>query len=350
MFYFIFFFTKLCLYNIKVAVDALCIILKLVKPPKETRVRRMIDVINQQTNGKINESEIALNLKRPGFRADNSWHLYEPNFLSNFYDYSEADEKKWTQTEFLDKSYWGYYCWPNQIKTVVNKRAKFGSGKFDKAIQPVKERFTNDPHFIEKFIALSTIEESRGNEKFEKKRFYLFKSLFRNFGCTEIFNGVYEHLTRLIKDRESKTHECSHKFAAELLSGLIRGSKYWPLEQLKQLWTRLKIILDLVMENVTTETVKLWTACFSTISEDQDPRRMTFYLNYLFDFAKNLFKQNDAGEVSATSFQQSSFLQIIGSSLNQMEWRIPSFWSDLLSIFLANMSHPYKAIREKNST
>lgn len=332
------------------AVDAICIILKLVKPPKETRIRRTVEVIKKQMNEKIDESHIALNVNRPGFRTDNKWHLYDSNFLSNLYDESIDDQEKWDKTEFLDKSYWGYYCWPNQIKTVANKRSKFGLGEFDKAIRPVKERFGDDPKFVEKFIALSTIEESKGNEKFDKKRFYLFKSIFRNFGGVEIFNGLYEHLTRLIKDRESKTHECSHKFAAELLSGLIRGSKYWPLVQLKQLWKRLKIILDLVMENVTTETVKLWTVCFSTVSEDQDPRRMTFYLNYFSDFAKKLFKPNECGEVGATSFQQSSFLQLIGSSLNQMEWRIPSFWSDLLNIFLANMSHPYKAIREKNAT
>jgi hypothetical protein len=52
--------------------------------------------------------------------------------------------------------------------------------------------------------------------------------------------------------------------AAELISGLIRGSKYWPLDDLKQMWAKLKVILDLVIENISTENIKLWLMCFST--------------------------------------------------------------------------------------
>ena len=163
----------------------------------------------------------------------------------------------------------------------------------------------------------------------------------------------------LIADKQSQTHECSHKLAAEMLSGLIRGSKYWPFSQLADLWANLKPLLDSLMENLTTETLKLWFTCFSNAFEDQDPRRLTFYLNYFGELArKMLFRGKEDKDdfvivnsavvdaASPSSFQQTSCLNLLGA-FSQLEWRAQLFWSNLADLLQANMSHPYKAIREK---
>ena len=76
--------------------------------------------------------------------------------------------------------------------------------------------------------------------------------------------NIYEHLTILVSDKQIQTHECSHKLAAELIAGLIRGSKYWHLDELKSMWSKLKVIFDLIIENISTENIKLWLMCFST--------------------------------------------------------------------------------------
>jgi hypothetical protein len=119
------------------------------------------------------------------------------------------------------------------------------------------------------------------------------------------------------------------------------------------MWTELKQVLDLAVENITNENINLWVNCFSVAFEDQDPRRMTFYLQYFTDLTLRIFGKEDASqetetEASTSSFQQTSCLQLL-ASLNQLEWRIPSFWSGLFEVFTNNLGHPYKAIREKNS-
>jgi hypothetical protein len=81
---------------------------------------------------------------------------------------------------------------------------------------------------------------------------------------------------------------------------------------------------------------------------------MSFYLNYFNDLANKIFgslnKETENESNSATtSFKQSSCLQLL-SALSQQEWRIPVFWSNLFEIFMNNMNHPYKAIREKNAS
>ncbi len=141
--------------------------------------------------------------------------------------------------------------------------------EYELALRPIVDRFKNDTHFFEKFIKLSTIEESKGNEKFDKKKFMFFKSLFRNFGTSSIIQNLFDHLHKLVNDKQQQTQECSHKLAAEIISGLMRGSKYWPYTDLQQLWLKLKLIFDQVVENLTSENLKLYYNCFSTAFEDQ---------------------------------------------------------------------------------
>ena len=253
----------------KVAIDALCVIQKMVKIKKQTKEYDTVELIRQETNNELNESQITINKPNPGYRQDNKWLFFTPNFI-NTNNMDSVDDDKWNNTKFLDKSYWGYYCWPSKLNVNLNKRDNYTtnvnsgkSGDYNDAVKPLREKFQNDAEFVKKFIKLSIIEESKGNEKFDKKRFYFFKALFRNFGTSEIFNNLYEHLNRLITDKDTQTQECSHKLAAELICGLIRGSKYWPLADLKVLWSKLKPLFDLVMENISTENLKLWYSCFS---------------------------------------------------------------------------------------
>ena len=220
--------------------------------------------------------------------------------------------------------------------------------EYELALRPIVERFKNDPQFFDKFVKLSTIEESKGNEKFDKKKFMLFKSLFRNFGTSSIIQNLFDHLNKLVNDKQQQTQECSHKLAAEIISGLMRGSKYWPYPDLQELWSKLKVIFDQVIDNLTSENLKLYYNCFSTAFEDQDPRRMTFYINYFVDLTLKMF-DNSNDNNKYTSFQQTSCLHIL-ISFGQFEWRIQSFWHKLMNLFMKQMDHTYKTIREKIGT
>jgi len=220
---------------------------------------------------------------------------------------------------------------------------------FKSVIRPILKRFYKEPEFVDKFIRYATIEESKGSETFDKKRFHLFKALFRNFGTVGIFNGLFTHLERLVTDREQSTHESNHKLAAELVAGLIRGSKYWPLTDLKEMWAELKKILDIVVKNLSTVSLGMWIQCLSTSFEDQDPRRMTFYLNYFQELFLNTLMDLKLVSMDSnsqkSSFEATSVLQLI-SAFSQFEWRIPTFWASLLPALQQNMSSANKLVRD----
>jgi proteasome activator subunit 4 len=246
-----------------IGIDVMCILFKMIKFKKQVNSYDILKLIKEKSGENLQDS---ISQICPGYRSDNKWHLYNPNFINPNEKDSNTDQQTWNDAKFLDKSYWGYYSWPtSKIDIPSNLRSNLNSEtcEYSAAIKYVKDKFQFDGEFVKKFIKLSTIEESKGNEKFDIKKFYFFKSLFRNFGNTDIFNNLYENLRLLICDKHSQTHESSHKLASELLSGLIRGSKYWSLSDLKVLWSNLKPILDLIFENISTENIDLWYSCFS---------------------------------------------------------------------------------------
>lgn len=352
------------------------------KPVKQIRRVRMLDIVRQKT-GLTDPSDVYLNRPRPGYRLDNQWHLFDPNYIdTTTSEASESERSKWNESAFMEKSYWGYYCWPNEMNITQSKRdwyvsesgawssSEFASSEisYQRSMKPIVDRFRYDAEFVKKLIRLSIIEEAKGDEKFDKKRFYLFKALFRNFGCPEIVHSLFEHLETLITDKDTNTHECSHKLAAEIVSALIRGSKSWPLERLKPLWQRLRPLLDKLIDNISTDNVKLWYNCFSNSFEDQDPRRLVFYINFFTQLTLRMFSStslspslssssspsspsssSDVQQQQISSIQQASCLQFL-SALNQFEWKIPKFWNGVVDLLMSNMSHPYKSIREKNSS
>jgi proteasome activator subunit 4 len=346
----------------KIAIDCVCIIMKMVKFKKEIVTYDTADLIREQTKGALSNEDLKfITQPCPGFRSDNQWHHYNYNFVNTNIDKStdQADSRTWENAKFLDKSYWGYYCWPSQLNVNKNQRANYTTHtcEYSDAVKPILDKFRFDSNFVQKFIRLSTIEESKGNEKFDKKKFYFFKALFRNFGNTDIFDKLYEHLFTLISDKEIQTQECSHKLASELISGLIRGSKYWSLTDLKVLWSKLKPLFDLVIENISNQNLKLWYNCFSTAYEDQDPRRLTFYINYFMELTQRFFPIKDETSAmsvensessKATSFQQTSCLHLL-NAIGQCEWKASDFWTGLFDTFISNMNHSYKSVREKSA-
>ncbi len=58
---------------------------------------------------------------------------------------------------------------------------------------------------------------------------HVFKGLFRNFGL-DLLDHFMEQLNILIHEKAKEKQEGCHRVAAEIVAGMIRGSKYWTLE------------------------------------------------------------------------------------------------------------------------
>ncbi|CAF4445015.1 unnamed protein product, partial [Adineta steineri] len=90
-----------------------------------------------------------------------------------------------------------------------------------KQVSIIFDRF-KDKNFITRLIKVNVSSEN--TKRFDKNRFSMFKSLFRNFGLALIDNFI-EQLFVLIRRKTQMKQE--HQLAAEIVAGMIRGSKYW---------------------------------------------------------------------------------------------------------------------------
>ncbi|CAF3971108.1 unnamed protein product [Rotaria sp. Silwood2] len=264
----------------------------------------------------------------PGDRDDNLWitlNDYQP----------PKTQIEWEQTCFLDKCFHGYYKWPKVIKYPMNKRERYTKETMPEHVAILYKRFM-DKNFISKLIQYMVITDERNQSNFNVHRFRMFKGLFRNFGF-DLVDHFMEQLDILIHEKMTEKQEGCHRVAAEIVAGMIRGSKHWTLEMLEKLWQKLIPFLNEVCTNLSPETLSRWGSCFKFAMEDLDPRR----LHHLIEFIRTLINN----QTTVNTFLETSRWFLI-LKLTHFEWRIPAIWCAINEHAKEMLDHPYKAVRE----
>ncbi|CAF1187532.1 unnamed protein product [Didymodactylos carnosus] len=119
------------------------------------------------------------------------------------------------------------------------------------------------------------------------------KGLFRNFGLAFLDNFM-EQLYVLIGENIKDKEKGSHRLTAEIVAGMIRGSKYWTLDMLDELWKKLEPFL---------------------MEENIDPRRMYRLIEFIRTLINNETMLNTFNGISRWSLIE---------NLTYFQWRIPS--------------------------
>uniref|UniRef100_A0A803SKN4 Proteasome activator subunit 4 n=1 Tax=Anolis carolinensis TaxID=28377 RepID=A0A803SKN4_ANOCA len=201
-----------------------------------------------------------------------------------------------------------------------------------RAEQVIYDHFC-DPKFVEQLIKFLSLEDRKGKDKFNPRRFCLFKGLFRNFD--DAFLPVLKpHLERLAAD----SHESTQRCVAEIVAGLIRGSKHWTFDKVENLWKVLCPLLRTALSNITVETYNDWGTCIATSCESRDPRK----LHWLFEL---LLESPLSGE--GGSFVDACRLYVLQGGLAQQEWRVPELLHRLLKYLEPKLTQVYKNVRER---
>uniref|UniRef100_A0A8D2NT94 Proteasome activator subunit 4 n=1 Tax=Zosterops lateralis melanops TaxID=1220523 RepID=A0A8D2NT94_ZOSLA len=190
----------------------------------------------------------------------------------------------------------------------------------------------SDPKFVEQLIKFLSLEDRKGKDKFNPRRFCLFKGLFRNFD--DAFLPVLQpHLEQLVAD----SHESTQRCLAEIIAGLIRGSKHWTFEKVEKLWKLLCPLLRTALSNITVETYNDWGTCIATSCESRDPRK----LHWLFEL---LLESPLSGE--GGSFVDPALCAARGPC-PAGEWRVPELLHRLLKYLEPKLTQVYKNVRER---
>ncbi|XP_076141905.1 proteasome activator complex subunit 4A [Alosa pseudoharengus] len=303
----------------KVAISAVAGIMKqLKKPHKKVPVsaHELCDV-------PVSDEIIA------GDRPDNQWLMYDSSRLPR-------SQQDWDECCFVEKTHWGYYSWPRKLMMYApaeeQPKQSLNREEMNEREQIIYDHFT-DPAFINQLIQFLSLEDRKGKDKFSPRRFCLFKGLFRNFG--DVFLPVLgPHMERLVAD----THESPQRCVAEIISGLIRGSKHWSYSQVEKLWALLCPMLRKALSNITVETYGDWGTCIATACESRDPRK----LHWLFEMLMESPVNGEGG-----SFVDACRLYVLQGGLAQQEWRVPELLHRLLQYLEPKLTQVYKNVRER---
>uniref|UniRef100_A0A8C3XZU5 Proteasome activator subunit 4 n=1 Tax=Catharus ustulatus TaxID=91951 RepID=A0A8C3XZU5_CATUS len=281
----------------KVAISAVAGILKQLK-----RTHKKVPICPYEISGSPKPSSI-----QAGDRADNQWLHYNSQSLPK------------------TKEAW------ESCLTLAQGELGESAGK-SSAEQIIYDHFS-DPKFVEQLIKFLSLEDRKGKDKFNPRRFCLFKGLFRNFD--DAFLPVLQpHLEQLVAD----SHESTQRCLAEIIAGLIRGSKHWTFEKVEKLWKLLCPLLRTALSNITVETYNDWGTCIATSCESRDPRK----LHWLFEL---LLESPLSGE--GGSFVDACRLYVLQGGLAQQEWRVPELLHRLLKYLEPKLTQVYKNVRER---
>ncbi|CAF3998522.1 unnamed protein product, partial [Adineta steineri] len=309
----------------KLAIKAIVSLCRLQKPPRIYVEKSLEEILSN--NGKP-LPHITTDQCNPGDREDNLW--------LTFNDYKPPETQiEWEETCFLDKSFHGYYTWPKIIKYPMNKRARYT--KHHEMLRDVTilyDRFMNK-QFVRRITQLMILNENEEQKNFDKDQFVMFKGLFRNFGLA-FFDNFIEQLNELIHEKITKKHEGSHRVAAQIIAGMICGSKNWTLEMLNELWEKLTPFLTEICNNLNSEIKPHWNKCFFYIIVNKDPRRMFRVIHFLCTLIN--------AKSTLNTFNESARWHLI-RNLDKFHWRIPSVWCEVYKHIAELLDHSSLSVR-----
>eukprot|EP00039_Didymoeca_costata_P033291 m.41688 g.41688 ORF g.41688 m.41688 type:complete len:1837 (-) comp9800_c0_seq1:208-5718(-) len=271
-----------------------------------------------------------------GCREDNYAHCYKVNASDR--PQSIADYKT---VIYVDKNYLGWNGWPARTKGYV-------MGKDQPPLAPAPtnacfEELFEDEVFIPKWMAFSSQSKADGSASgFSDSRAELYKGLSRNHGMRffEVFCKEVEMLLQEAPEDGAGERASKQRCAAEIIAGMVRGSKHWSAENQQVLWDWVIPVLQKVFPEVSNLNVADWASALRYCVYDRDPRRIYRLTDHLFEPGLTLTEDD-------TSFAQFRRLCFLHTALEELSWRGTEPANALLESLKEFVSHPYKIVREK---
>ena len=141
----------------------------------------------------------------PGDRQANLWLCYDPSKAPQ----NEAD---WNEPRFVHKTHYGYYKWPPKMEVYAASTEQPSHNRSVESLSAGEQeihKFFSNATKVDKLIEYLSLEEHKGHDRFDARRFIMFKGLFRNHGDAfmELFKG---HLERLVDQDQESAHRYIH--------------------------------------------------------------------------------------------------------------------------------------------
>ena len=261
---------------------------------------------------------------RPGLREDNAFMQYRDSLLPG------EREAYWSKP-FVVKSYLGYHGWPEEAEVRLSHTPNDFQHSSDSVLGIIANFFLDEAKTT-RFVELNSLEHDKGSDFFSTDRGLFLSFLLENLG-PRLAVVFQPHIERLVGSPE----ESQQRAAAEMIYGIVRGSRFWDFASSDAIWAWLLPVFQQVLNNVTAETQSDWDFCFSGVSNKADPNRLR-PLYELLVTPENL--------VSQGAFKESSYLLFVSKCLS-MNWRVRGLYCRTYNILREHWAHPFTNVRHQ---
>lgn len=198
------------------------------------------------------------------------------------------------------------------------------------------EEFFGQASFWDKLIEFMAQEPVRGerHDAFSSDQARFYKSIFGLWEdkFLDVVQPVMVKLASRVDDKNSQ------RTAAELIGGLIRGSKHWKKGQLDGMWSWLTPLLKKTFQQCTPDSLVYWERFVKYVCLYRDPRRVLPFITLLFN--------TPLDPDSTAAFAESKNLFFTRAALVSLSWRVSLLTPSLREDCLKHITHPYKQVRE----
>lgn len=236
----------------------------------------------------------------------------------------------------------GWYVWPQHYtayKVNTERDFLFDDAMIDPAClesyEEFKKTFNSSDYWVKLCGYVSQEINNKEEDRFRHSHARLFLSIFQTFGSAplEIAKPEIEKLC-LASDQKN-----AQRAASEILAGLIRGTKHWSIGQLDHLWTSwLTPLLSKVFNAITPDSLTYWESFVRFAAQRRDPRRIQPLMT--------LILEAEMDPTSDAAFNESRKLVLARTLMVCLQWRFHPLIERMLSMYLNNIQHPYKQVRE----
>ncbi|KAI7863239.1 hypothetical protein BDF14DRAFT_1734412 [Spinellus fusiger] len=242
------------------------------------------------------------------------------------------------QSLLVDKTATGWYVWGKTYTAyeICTDEAQLPSveDKSQAAYEELKKAFVSKEYWTKMSGYLSQETSQTQEDVFSLSHARLFTSIFQAYREAPL-EAAKETLESLCCSFDQKNQQ---RAAAEVLAGLIRGMKHWPVAELTKTWAWLFPLLQKTFASITPDSLTYWESFVKFCATNRDPRR----IRPLID----LILRADFDPTSDAAFSESTKLLLVCKLMTCLRWRLLPLCGSLLDTYLDHLQHPYKQVRE----
>ncbi|KIJ68675.1 hypothetical protein HYDPIDRAFT_106916 [Hydnomerulius pinastri MD-312] len=235
---------------------------------------------------------------------------------------------------YVDKFETGFLTWPKTVTAYAPppEQAVIWDPSSTESLDVIKQHVDKD--YYSKLASLWSQEtnSTSGNPDLRSENVLFMKTLAKMFDGASL-----QDLLDVVEPILTNPDKFQQTAAAEILTGLLRGSKHWPQRSHDALWSWVRPRLDQILSQARPDTVVYWTSFLQTTLEDRDPRRNQTLVDWILSLQLDF--QGDS------AFAVTKSLNVVGVLTDTIGVRFNPMSEKYVSLFFENADSSYAEIR-----